>query len=207
VSNEMNRPDLDDVLQWFMASTDRPDWATLQKWMARYPYYAGELSEFAAAWTLSERMPANPQTEALPLEHWTAIGMRAFERAVAEERAQYAASAPPATLLSAAKQQGKSLAHLADETGLSQELVLKLDRRLILGRTIPAELMQRIAAAINAPIDAIVAYLAQPARLATGARYRSEQTPAVRAKESFAAAVTADESLSEADRATLLAMK
>jgi transcriptional regulator with XRE-family HTH domain len=206
VSNEMNQPELDDILQWFVASVDRPDWASIQKWMARYPNYAHEIGDFAAAWILSNELPENPETAAAPLEHWTAIGRRAFERAVAEERAGYAASAPLTNLLDAAKQQGLNPAQLAAETGLSRTLLMKLDQRLIVASTIPARLVERIATVLNAPLSSVTAYLAQPAKLTATAQYRAEEAPTVQPQEPFATAVRVDKLLKPTERETLIAM-
>ena len=206
MSSDKTRPDLDDILFEFVGAMDRPDWATVQQWMARYPYYAREISDFAAAWTLSEHMPVNPETEAIPLEHWTAIGLRAFERAVAEDRASYGASAALTSLIAAAKQQTLNANQLAEQTGLSRTLLMKLDQRLIAAATIPSGLVRRLADALNAPREAVAAYLAQPATLAAGVQYKAESAPTVQPQESFAQAVEADKQLKPGQRETLLAM-
>lgn len=203
--NEMTRAELDEILLEFVATDDLPDWTAVQEWMQRYPKYAHEIAEFAAAWILSETMPANAETAAMSQEHWLDASRRGFERAVAESRAEYA----PATLTSlvkAAQNAGKDLAALAGELQISEPLLLKLERRLLTASTIPTRFIGELARALHTSTESVSAYLTQPARLATGAQYRAEKAPRVQAQESFAQAIQNDRSMSQAERERLLAM-
>src|SRR5713226_7381775 len=50
--------DLQDVLQEFIEAVERPDAATLDEFVRKYPHYAAELTDFAAEWLLEELSPS-----------------------------------------------------------------------------------------------------------------------------------------------------
>src|SRR5579883_2510398 len=128
--NDRTDAELDEILLEFVASDELPNWTTVQEWMHRYPAYAREIADFAAAWILSETLPANPETAAMPMERWLEASRRGFERAVAEPRAAYA-STTLTSLVRTARSEGKNLAALAAELQISEPLLLKLERRLL----------------------------------------------------------------------------
>lgn len=205
MNDDMRRAELDDILFEFVCEVERPDWTIIQAWMDRFPAYAHEIGDFAAAWILSETLPQNPETAAIPEERWHELGLRAYERAVAEERAGYAA-APLTSIVATAQSEGKDLATLAAETRTSETLLLKLERRVIKAADVPQRLIGELAQRLHTSTGALASYLAQPPRLAAGAQYRAEQPPEVQAQESFVDAVKNDRSISQADRERLLAM-
>ena len=205
MNNDRGRSELDEILFEFVREVERPDWAAVEKWMSRYPQHKKEISEFAAARIISEVLPENPETAALPEKSWLAIGKRAYERAVAEGTTEYV-TAPLTSLADAARAQGKDIEQLALETRVSETLLLKLDRRLVKAASVPVMFVSELARALHTSVDSLGAYLAQPPRLATGAQYRSERTPAVQQQESFAEAVQNDRSITGDNRERLIAM-
>ena len=49
--------DLQDVLQEFIEKVERPDAASLEAFVRKYPHYAADLTDFAAEWLLEELSP------------------------------------------------------------------------------------------------------------------------------------------------------
>jgi hypothetical protein len=110
------------------------------------------------------------------------------------------------SILSSAKKVGLDAPGLADTTGLSVVLVMKLDRRLIDFRSIPQKIFGVLATALHAATAAVTEYLRQPPVLATEARFRANENPKVPEPQDFFDAVRSDKSISEERRVSLLAL-
>lgn len=59
-------PTLDDVLNEYMASEEKPSHAALVRWIALYPRFEKELTDFTVAWSLQEALPPHPETPGAP---------------------------------------------------------------------------------------------------------------------------------------------
>jgi hypothetical protein len=110
------------------------------------------------------------------------------------------------SILSSAKKLGLDALGLADATGLSVVLVMKLDRRLIDFRSIPEKIFGVLATALHAATAVVAEYLRQPPVLATEARFRANENPKVPEPQDFFDAVRSDKSVSEDRRVALLAL-
>jgi len=110
------------------------------------------------------------------------------------------------SILSSAKKLGLDAPGLADATGLSVVLVMKLDRRLINFGSIPEKIFGILATALHAATAVVTEYLRQPPVLATVARFRANETPKIPEPQDFFDAVRSDKSISEERRAALLAL-
>jgi hypothetical protein len=132
-------------------------------------------------------------------------------RALGIELDSLAASQPAELiegLLKVAKEQGFSNARqFADATGLSPVLVTMLDRGLISFSTIPTSILDNVASTIMLTVETLSRYLQMGPRLAPGASYKAEESPATEAPQDFFEAVLADPTLSEERRAQLLALR
>lgn len=193
---------LEDVLDAYVAESGTPSYETLAAWTRRYPRYERELADFTAAWSLMRWLP--PSTTAAEADEAALVqrGMRTV-RALLHERVDRQAAI--ASLLEAGKERGLATGALAERAGLSVPLVLKLDRRLIRAATIPARVIEGLAAALGRDAAGVAAYLQGAPRLAAGASYHAGATPALGGQEDFADAVRGDLTLSEEQRARLLA--
>jgi hypothetical protein len=49
---EPRSPELDSILEEFVASLHEPDHAQLTEWVKRYPQYEQQLTDFAANWSV-----------------------------------------------------------------------------------------------------------------------------------------------------------
>jgi hypothetical protein len=115
-----------------------------------------------------------------------------IERRAALIAQRYVPTPAPFTgILAAAKQQGGTIASLSEQLSLARSVVVKLDRRLIDAATIPASLIERIAATVGQSVATVQSYLAAPPSLSAGASYKSAASPELgdKARESFEAAL------------------
>jgi hypothetical protein len=110
------------------------------------------------------------------------------------------------SILSSAKKLGLEAPGLADATGLSVVLVMKLDRRLIDFGSIPEKILDVLASALHTATAVVTKYLQQPPVLAMGARFRANENPKVSEPQNFFDAVRSDRSISEERRGALLAL-
>ena len=114
---------------------------------------------------------------------------------------------PIAGLLAKAQERGLDAVALADKTGLSIVLVTKLDRRLLVFKSIPNKLFETLASVLQSTLTAVMDYLRQPQAIAMGARFRTDESPRLPEQQGFFDAVRTDKSISEDRRAALLALE
>ena len=175
---------------------------------ARYPQYTEAISEFVAYYhaveadlpgeALSEQEQGQPLAAPLPqLSDDSHMALeRAWERISSREPAPGGANT---TLLAVAARQGLSLAQVADEVGLSGDIVEKLIgvQPTIKAVTIPQEVFRRLAGALQQPLEAIQAYFGLAGRLQvaeTPTVYNMETQPDAR-QQSFREAIEQSEQL------------
>lgn len=199
---------LDDVLDDFMATTERPSYDTLREWIRRYPQFERELTNLAASWALTEHLPPNREAideERLLLQGASLVGNILHERRSARDRQREEPSAI-VSLLARGNDVGLKLRSLADAVGMSPALVREIDRRLIRLASIPDEAIRSLARALRCAPEAILQYLDGSPRFAPGAQYRADQAPALGEQRDFFVAVHEDKSLSAEQRARWLAL-
>lgn len=196
--------ELDDVLDAYVAESTVPSQEHLAAWTRRYPHYQRELAEFTATWSMMAWLPpsAPPAGEAALVRR----GMGAIAGLLQRPGAPRATPAAIASLLEEGRARGLAGAALAERSELSIPLLLKLDRRLIRFATLPRQIVERVAGAIERDAASVAAYLQGAPRLAAGASYHASEAPALGAQEDFAAAVRADLTLPQERRAELLAL-
>lgn len=110
-------------------------------------------------------------------------------------------------ILVAAKSIGLDAMGLANSAALSVVLVTKLDRRLIAFRSVPAQVINTLAAALRQSGALVAEYLKQGPVLATEGRFRANEAPALPELQDFFDAVRTDKSISEERRGALLALE
>src|SRR5579859_7853893 len=114
-------------------------------------------------------------------------------------RGQVSETPPVPSLLARAKELGIAPPRLAAELRLGLDLVMKLDRRLILSDTIPAALFDRLAVMLQTGVAQVTSALgAAPVQRA--AFYSAKQPPKAQEPESFGAALARSPSMSVIDR-------
>jgi hypothetical protein len=202
--------ELEDVLDAYLSATGTPTHEALTAWVRRYPQYERELTEFTVDWSLLRHLPPATGTASVVEATLVARGMetlRPLLGAVAQEQATSDGAEPLASLVGEAQRRGLPVSALAQRAGLSVPLVLKLDRRLIRAATLPAQVVQSVAAAIGRDLATVSSYLQGAPRLAQNASYHAGQAPTLAGQEDFADAVRGDLTLTEEQRNHLLAQR
>jgi hypothetical protein len=182
-------------------SDDRqaPSPQPLRAWLNRYPQYADALIGWAADIPVLECGLENARPDPVGEAQTLTIG----RQVLAEMRAKYFASAemtqtaatpqhttvPIADLVQAAKVRGLTAKTLAGQIGIGLPLVAKLNQRLIRLATLPDELINRLAEALQTSGEQVRAYLTRPATLSGAAQYKSDSIPSVSEPQDFAEAV------------------
>jgi len=120
---------------------------------------------------------------------------------------QQISEAPISGLFAEGKARGMTNFQLADAAELSIALITKLDRRLIDFLTIPGQVIQDLARALQRTVESVSHYLQGPPLIPLRAEFKAEQTPRITEVEGFFDAVRRDKSISETRRQRLLAME
>jgi len=211
----MDRAQEEDVLRitaQYVAELQAGRQPRLGDYLARYPQYAEAISEFVAYYHAVEAdLPGEALGEqgqsiaaTLPqLSDNSRIALkRAWERISPRELAPGDVNT---TLLAVANRQGLSLAQVASEAALSEDIVEKLigARPTVKAETIPQEVLRRLASVLRQPLDAIQAYFGLAGRLQvaeTPTLYNMEMQPDVQ-QQSFREAIEQSEQLSNEQKA------
>ena len=184
---------LEDVLDAYVASGVGPN-SPLEAWTRRYPEFEREIIEFAASWSLMTWLPPAPNAGEVTEETLVLRGMSVVQNILHGQSTKSASdpAVPFESLIVEGQERGLEPRRLAHAVGLGDSLLRKLDRRLIALATIPDELIDRLAQAIEREATNITAYLQQDPILAARTEHRSEQAPKLMAQEDFFNAVRAD---------------
>jgi hypothetical protein len=199
---------LEDVLNEFAAELEDTggSYALLKSWTARYPAYAVQLAELAAAQALVRHSPASP--EQLNVERLLQAGLDAAQGVLERARAERPVIAPALAampgLMARAREMGLNIRAVADRSQLSVTLVGLLDRRLVRFASIPREVVEALATALQTHVASVTEYLEQAPAFAPSASFRAEDAPTLPQAQDFADAVRHDPTLDENCRAALL---
>ncbi len=209
MEREHDRQTLEDVIDAYVEAVGEPGRDALTAWIRRYPHFERELTEFTVQWSLAEQLPPSRGTRADD-ERLILRGMSVVQGLLRERCARRPASAadarPIAWLVEEGARVGLKLRPLAAAVGLSTALVRQLDRRLVRFASIPGEAIEVLAGALRRTPDAIARSLDGTPRPVAAAQYRADEAPALAEPQDFFAAVRADTSLSDEQRARWLAL-
>ncbi len=213
----MDRAQEEDVLritEQYVAELQAGRQPRLGDYLARYPQYAGAISEFVAYYhaveadlpgeALSEQKQGQPLAATLPqLSDSSRVALeRAWERISPRELAPGDVNT---TLLAVANRQELSLAQVASEVGLSGDIVEKLIglQPTIKAATIPQEVFRRLAHVLHQPLEAIQAYFGLAGRLqvAEAPTVYNMETQRDARQQSFREAIEQSEQLPDEQRA------
>lgn len=191
---------LEDVLNAYVAANPSRSRDVLAEWMRRYPQYEHELTEFTVNWSLATWLPRAPDRQEVDEETLVLRGMSVaqdvlhnleIDQSPADEQSSIRGLQTEGVAL------GLSLSQLADRAKLSIPLIRKFDRRLIRYTSVPLEVLENLANAIQCSVSRVARYLQHQPRFAPGARYRSERTPTLAEPESFFDAIRNDRTMKE----------
>ena len=174
---------LRDVLQELVTAVERPDGATLEEIVRRYPQFATELTDFAVEWVLQDSLPEEEASE--DAESAVPEAMRRFR---AKLRELDGADSVPA-VDPFAERPAAELARIATVLALDKTILAKLRDRKILGDTVPGALREGLARELAVPVQVVASHLAAPAAVHAGASFKAAVKPRPGPKETFEEAV------------------
>ena len=172
----------------FLAALEQGEPPTV--WLHRYPQHAAQLIDLAQARASEARSRPSPAAVAA-----IAVLARRTHAAVAP--------GPVLSLNERAKGAGLTLRTLAARVGLSSDILVKIDRRVVRPETVPGSLLRELAAALGCSAAALRAGLAGGGPVTAGALYHARQAPQV-GQQTFAEAVAASVTLAPEARARWL---
>ena len=169
----------------------------LSDYLSRYPHYADAITDFVTYYHATEKNIPEEAESMPPLSETSrAVLDRLWNQALPSTN-----NALMTTVQMAANKQGKLVAQLALEIGLSIEILDKLDRHIIDAATIPKELCKRLANALQQSLSVIEMYLglatSKPLIAETSLSYRVEGH-----SESFREAIERSTQLSDEQKDT-----
>jgi hypothetical protein len=164
------------------------------------------LADLAAGEALLRRSPPSP--DQIDDERLMQGGLDAargvFERARMERPVAGSARVALPGLMGRAREVGLNISQVAERSQLSVTLVGLLDRRLVRFASIPGEVVQELAAALQTQVASIADYLQQTPAFAPSASFRADEAPSLPGTQDFADAVRQDPMLDPNRRAALL---
>ena len=191
----MSEPTLSDVLEGYAIETpEGNDQVTLQRWMERYPRFADDLMDFAAARAFIRNADDRPLVEE---ERYAEIGLNVLRKVMRGEADTIA------SLTASAEAKGWRKPDFAKRLGLSMSLLMYLEKRRVRFATVPRGIIAKFAELLETSEQAIAAYLSQPP-LAGEASFKTKTRPEEEQQKDFAEAVREDQSLSTSEKRDLL---
>ena len=195
---------LDDVLDFYLASSEQAGIDTLTEMIERFPQHKDDLREFAAFRQISAEIPDRQYTE----EEEQLLKARAVSIVqnllYQQERASEKSSEAFSSLLNKIEDQFLETNEFYQQTGLSEQLVMMLDRCQVIYATIARKAIENIASALGISFQSVEAYLqGEMRRYATN--YKAEQAPESPQLHDFAWLIEIDDDLTDEQKAYWLA--
>lgn len=211
--------ELEAVLDVLLDEFETPSPQAIAVYSSRYPHFRAELLSFGATWTVEEFLPdpkplSKEQEDALEARAQSFLHNALFERAAAMAAADMPAEVPAAavspvaamaavSLAQLARDQGRKLSDVAEQTGIPLPWMSELNGKAFLPETIPRGTIARLASAIGVAFERIVTSLAGPVTIQPSMAFLATSKPAVSAQKDFAEIVRASDLAPEIKAALL----
>lgn len=194
---------LEEVLEEYAAATPSGnDLGELRRISEKYPQYAEELADYAAARAVAKHAP---EEELEPAEEmrFQALGLANLRRVLSERHAPESAGIIQ-SLIDLAKSKGLNRTKFAHALGLSVSLVQYLEKRRLDYATIPQSLVTKIADVLDTAQTQVAAYLNQPPDYAAQSSFKTNTRAEQSQAKSFHEAVSEDQQLSAEEKRRLI---
>ncbi len=200
----MNETNLADILEIYaIATPEGNDLEILRRLTEKYPQFAADLSDFAAARAIVKFAP-DEELSADEEKRFRESGLKNLREILGAGDSIAAPQNALQSLTDTAKEKGLSRKSFAAALGLSVSLVMYLEKRRLAFASIPKNLLGKISEVLETSEDLIASYLNQPQDLATGASFKTNTRPEDLQPKNFAEAVREDQKLSKEDKRNLL---
>ncbi len=198
----MNETKLQDVLEEYaIAEPSENNLTTLLLMTEKYPQFAAELQDFAAARALVKYAP-EVELNAGEEARYQAIGLNNLRAVLSGKAVQVPTSLQ--SLTDVAKTKGLNRSKFAAALGLSVSLVQYLEKRRLEFASIPQAVIAKVAEVLETGEELVVNYLKLPPNLATNASFKASERPEEMQPKSFDEAVREDQTLSGEEKRKLL---
>ncbi len=198
----MNETNLQDVLEEYAISEPAENnLATLQQMIEKYPQFAADLQDFAAARAVVRYAP-EVELNALEEARYQEIALNNLRAVLSAKAVQ-----PPTSLQSltdAAKTKGLNRSKFAAALGLSVSLVQYLEKRRLEFASIPQAVIVKVAEVLETGEELVANYLRLPPNPATNASFKASERPEEMQSKSFEEAVREDQTLPAEEKRKLL---
>lgn len=194
----MNELNLTDVLEAYaLAAPHGFDGQILRQMAEKYPQFAVDLQDFAAARAVAKYAP-EAEISTADEARYRQIGVENL-RAVLSEN-----SAAPESLTDTAKSKGLNRAKFAAALGLSVSLVQYLEKRRLDFATIPNKVIAKVAEVLDWSENVVANYLSQSPVNTADMSFKATTRPEELKPKSFSEAVREDQQLSNEEKRRLL---
>jgi transcriptional regulator with XRE-family HTH domain len=198
----MNETNLQDVLEEYaIAEPTGNNLATLRQMTEKYPQFAAELQDFAAARALVKYAPEE-ELNAGEEVRYREVGLNNLRAVLSGKAVQVPTSLQ--SLTDAAKTKGLNRSKFAAALGLSVSLVQYLEKRRLEFASIPQAVIAKVAEVLETGEELVVNYLKLPPNLVTNASFKANERPEEMQPKSFDEAVREDQTLSGEEKRKLL---
>lgn len=195
---------LQEVLEEYAAATPNGnDLGELRRISEKYPHYAEELADYAAARAVAKHAPEE-ELESAEEMRFQALGLNTLRQVLSESREQVAPAGIIQSLTDLAKSKGLNRTKFAQALGLSVSLVQYLEKKRLDYATIPQGIIAKIADVLETAQDQVAAYLNQPPDYAAQSSFKTNTRAEQSQAKSFREAVGEDQQLSAEDKRKLL---
>lgn len=193
---------LQEVLEEYaLAAGETNDHQLLRQMSQKYPEYADDLQDYAAARAVIKYAPES-EISVSDEKRYGEIGLQNLKSILSELK-----NAPQNALESltdAAKAKGMNRTKFAAALGLSVSLVQYLEKRRLEFSTIPKTVIAKVAEVLETNAEAVANYLNQSPISAANASFKTETRPEELQPKSFADAVREDQTLTDSEKSELL---
>ena len=206
MTSPTRRLSLEEVLDEFFFSADKPSPAMILRACEAYPQYREDVLEFAALWSAHDASPETPAAEIANVSEETVSRLQSFvlNRLHELDHGAGANSQAEAARKAIESLAGKRLKQAAAAAGLgtSALLLTKVLTKSIVD--VPLKVLRDLAAHLDVALDELQRYLGP--ELAGGKSYRSKAAPTASSHETWKAAIQSL-SVSDEEKRRLLALQ
>ena len=194
---------LEEVLEEYAAATPAGnDLKILRIAAEKYPQFADDLADFAAARAVVKHAPEEELT-AEEEERFQESGLSNLRMVLSSLNSAVSLQ----SLVETAKTKGLSRAKFAAALGLSPSLVIYLEKRRLAFTTIPKTIVAKIAQILETAEEKVADYLNQSPDYAGNMSFKTETRAETQPPKNFAEAVREDQQLSAEEKRKLLELR
>ena len=175
--------------------------AEVRDWTNRFPQFESEIIEFAATEAELDALPDKPASPEFDRQ-FAVRSQQVLTEILTRQQARN--SAAITSLKDAAAARNLKFPELADRAGMSLQLLISLEQRMVQTASITRTAKSRLAAALKTSVETLTAYFELPPQLIAGTSYKSGDQPTVGAQQDFTQLVNQDAKLTAAQKRALL---